>query len=244
MEIVERLKMIKIIKAQLIEEDGYIILENIIPENLIDNIIKKTNLLYPVRASSSNKKYAEKDKIKDLTDISVWWSQMVMDWPEVIEINEILLTYIKEYLPNTELYASDIVTIEEHSKWINPHIDTPHRFKKYNYDKRLLGVQAIVPLFNLDKNNGVTGLVPKSQKMDFNINFCYQGFYNDYFLKKCIQPIIGKGSVLFYNCRVLHSSMPNPSNKKRPALLLNYLDSNIIQDVKSIDNIWESNKGE
>ena len=96
-------------------------------------------------------------------------------------------------------------------------------------------------LFDLDKSTGVTGIVPRSQKQDFNINLCYQGFYNTWFLKNCIQPNLPKGSVLFYNCRVLHSSMPNDQTRPRPALLLNYLDGSIIKDIKNMDNIWESN---
>lgn len=233
--------MARIVKSQLTENTGYIVLEKIIPDHLVDSIVAKLDTLYPVRASSSTKKYAEKDDIKNLTDISVWWSQMVMDWPEVIEINNLIIDKVKEHLHNAEWYASDIVTIEKHSKWVNPHIDTPHRFKKYNYDRRLLGVQAIVSLFDLDKTTGVTGVVPRSQTQDFNINLCYQGFYNTWFMKNCVQPNLPKGSVLFYNCRVLHSSMPNEQNSPRPALLLNYLDGSIIEDVKTMDNIWASN---
>jgi ectoine hydroxylase-related dioxygenase (phytanoyl-CoA dioxygenase family) len=166
---------------------------------------------------------------------------MVMDWPEVIEINNILFKEVHSYLSDAEWYASDVVIIESHSKWVNPHVDTPHRFKKYNYDKRLLGIQAIVPFYDLTSKNGATGLIPKSQIVDFNINLCYQGMYDSWFIKNCIQPNVSKGSILFYNCRVLHSSMPNLQNKPRPALLLNYLDKSIVDDVKSMDNIWKSN---
>ena len=37
--------------------------------------------------------------------------------------------------------------------------------------------------------------------------------------------------------------MPNYSPKARPMLLLNYLNSDIVEDVKKIDNIWKSNNG-
>lgn len=230
-----------VVKHHLITGDGYIILEKLIPEELIDSILAKQDTLYPVRASSSNKKYAESDDIKTLPDISVWWSQFVMDWPEIKEIENILTPYILPHLPQAKCYSSDIVTINAGSSWINPHVDTPHRFKKYNFNKSLLGIQAIVALSDLDKTNGATGLVPKSQMVDYNIDFCYRGLYTEFFLKNCIQPTMPKGSVLFYNCRVLHSSMPNPTKINRPALLLNYLDGSIIEDVKSLDNIWISN---
>lgn len=231
------------IKTQLTEGNGYVVAENYIPHSLIDKITDRLHELHPVRASSSSKKYAEKEDIKTLPDIAVWWSQMVMDWPEVKEINELVIDKVKQHLPNAFWYASDIVTIEKNSKWVNPHVDTPHRFKKYNYNKNLLGVQAIISLFDLTTANGATGLVPNSQNVDFNINLCYEGFYNSWFLKNCVQPNLTKGSVLFYNCRVLHSSMPNPANTSRPALLLNYLDNDIVEDIKQIDNIWTSNNG-
>jgi hypothetical protein len=46
---------------------------------------------------------------------------------------------------------------------------------------------------------------------------------------------------LMYNCRVLHSSMPNNGQLERPALLFNYLYHSIIDEVSEIDNIWSSN---
>ncbi len=225
----------------LTEGEGYIFLENIIPNELIDSINSKLDTLYPVRASSSGKTYAEKDKIKDLPDISVWWSQMVMDWPEVQSINDILINRINKELDNAVLYASDIVTINGDSKWVNPHVDTPHRFKEWNMDDRLLGVQCIVSLQDTSPEDGTTGFVPNSHIPDWDIDLCYNGAYNKYFYDFCEQRFMPKGSVLMYNCRLLHSSMPNFSPKPRPMLLLNYLNGAIVEDVKKIDNIWSSN---
>ena len=93
----------------------------------------------------------------------------------------------------------------------------------------------------MDKDSASTGIVPHSQKIDHDINLCYRGHYNEWFLKNMIQPTLPKGCVLLYNCRLLHSSMPNPLGRPRPALLLNYLDSSIIEEVTKIDNVWTSN---
>ncbi len=227
-------------KNILINKEGFVIIENIIPDSLIDSIKDRLSELKPVRASSKNKIYAEHDKVKDLPDLAVWWSQMVMDWKEVQEIEKIIRPYMS-ILSNPTFYASDIVTIEKHSKWINPHVDTPHRFAQYNFVRDLLGIQCIVPLFDLDKNSGVTGLVPHSQTVDFEIHMCYKGYYDQWFMNNMVQPKLPKGSLLFYNCRILHSSMPNLTGIPRPALLLNYLDGSIIEDIKKIDNIWISN---
>lgn len=228
-------------KNILVEQDGYVILDDVIPHSILDSFASKLNELYPVRASSSNRTYAEKEEIKNLPDIAVWWSQLVTDYPEVTEIHNIVSKIAQECISNCTLYASDTVFIEPHSKWVNPHVDTPHRFDHYNKDKRLLGIQCILPLYDLDNTNGATGLVPQSQLKDFPIDMCYKGYYNGYFSRNCVQPVIKKGSVLMYNCRILHSSMPNPTDIKRPAILLNYLDGDIINEIKTIDNIWKSN---
>jgi ectoine hydroxylase-related dioxygenase (phytanoyl-CoA dioxygenase family) len=221
--------------------EGYIFLENTIPHDVIDSINSKLDTLYPVRASSSGKTYAEKNKIKDLPDICVWWSQMIMDWPEVKLINDLLIARISKELDNAVLYASDIVTINGDSKWVNPHVDTPHRFKEWNMDDRLLGVQCIVSLQDTSPEDGTTGFVPNSHIPDWDIDLCYNGAYNKYFYDFCEQRFMPKGSVLMYNCRLLHSSMPNFSPNPRPMLLLNYLNGDIVENVKKVDNIWSSN---
>lgn len=225
----------------LTEGEGYLFFESIISTDLIDSINNKLNTLRMVRASSSGKAYAEREKIKDLSDISVWWSQTVMDWPEVNLINDFLINRIGKELDNAVFYASDIVTINGDSKWVNPHVDTPHRFKQWNMDPRLLGVQCIVSLQDTTPEMGSTGFVPNSHEPDWDIDLCYNGAYNKYFYDFCEQKDMPKGSVLMYNCRLLHSSMPNYLPNPRPMLLLNYLNGDIVEDVKKVDNIWSSN---
>lgn len=226
----------------LIDGPGYVITDTIIGNEILTSIESKLDTLYPVRASSSSKQYAERDDIKNLSDISVWWSQSVLDWPEVQQIDYKINMYITKYLKDAVMYSSDIVTINAGSTWISPHIDTPNRFDKWNTDKRLLGVQVIIPLDKMGKDTAGTGIVPHSQKMDFDINKCYNGDMNVWFLQNYIQPDVFKGNVLIYNTRLLHSSMPNPTSKNRPVLLINYLHKDIIDEVRQVDNIWKSNE--
>ncbi len=227
--------------TELTDGEGYLFFEDIIPVELIDGINSKLHTLYPIRATSSGKRYEERENISKLADISYWWSQMVMDWPEVISINELLLPKISEQLNNAVWYTSDIITINGDSKLVNPHVDTPHRFKQWNMDPRLLGVQCIVSLQDTTPEMGTTGFVPNSHEPDWDINMCYNGAYNKYFWDFYEQRDMLKGSVLMYNARLLHSSMPNYLPKPRPMLLLNYLDGDIVEDVKKLDNIWSSN---
>lgn len=228
-------------KTILTEGEGYKILPSFVPRKLINDFKKRLNDLYPVRASSSNKVYAEKEKIKELPDISVWWSQLVTDFPESKAIIKLIQPLVTTHFSNLELYTNDVVFIKNDSIWVNPHIDTPNRFKKYNFDKRLLGIQCIVSLDHIDKNSASTGLVPYSQKRDFEIEKCYTGKYDRWFLENCIQPDMPPGSLLFYNSRLLHSSMPNPKNVERPALLYNFLDRSLVNEIKQLDSVWTSN---
>lgn len=229
------------LKEVITTGEGYKILESFIPEILIAGFKERLKDLYPVRASSSKKVYAERDDIKKLEDISVWWSQTVTDFPEVIKIRKIVEPLILHNFKNLSFYAADTVFIKPGSTWVNPHVDTPHRFSKWNFDKRLLGIQCIISLYDLDQNNGVTGIVPYSQKRDFDINQCYSGVYDNWFKNNVKQSKMPNGSLLLYNCRSLHSSMPNYSQVERPALLLNFLDYSIINEVVEIDNVWSSN---
>ncbi len=232
---------IEMIKETLTIKEGFVNLQNFIPSYLINAFNKRLNELNPVRASSSKKQYAEKENIKQLPDVSVWWSQIVDSWPELIKIRRIVDPLVMQNFTKFNFYVSDVVTIKSNSQWINPHVDTPHRFSKWNFDETLLGIQCIISLEDTTKENGSTGVVPFSQKRNFNINECYNGRFDRWFIENAVQPTMPKGSLLMYNCRVLHSSMPNMTDKDRPALLLNYLDNSIIDEIKSQDNVWSSN---
>ena len=104
-----------------------------------------------------------------------------MDWPEVESINDLLFPIISEHLENAVFYSSDIVTINGDSKWVNPHVDTPHRFKQWNTDTRLLGVQVIVSLQDTTPEMGATGYVPNSHEPDWDIDLCYNSAFYLYF---------------------------------------------------------------
>ena len=222
---------------------GFKLVTDVIPSDLIDSINNRKDELYPVRASSHKKQYAEGKDCKKLFGIAVWWSQLTDDWKEVKAIHNLILPEIQTHMPDAEFYASDIVTINGPSRWVGPHIDTPHRFAEYNQRENddILGIQVIIPLDSIDKHSGATGLVPYSHQKDWNIQDCYAGAYDNYFNNSAEQLEMPKGSILFYNTRLLHSTMPMHLPKKRSILLINYLRRDIIDVVKKIDNVWSSN---
>jgi sulfatase maturation enzyme AslB (radical SAM superfamily) len=228
------------------EGKGYDLAYDIIPTPLLDAVADKLDSCYPVRASTHKKQYAEAEDTKKLHGIAVWWSQLTDEWEEVQKINDIVFPKIQTHMPNAEFYASDIVTINGPSRWVGPHVDTPHRFERYNnmatdLNFELLGIQVIIPLETIDADSGATGLLPYSHRQDWNIQDCYDGHFDDMFKEEAVQHDMPKGSMLFYNTRLLHSTMPMHLPKKRSILLLNYLRRDIIKTVKKIDNVWTSN---
>jgi ectoine hydroxylase-related dioxygenase (phytanoyl-CoA dioxygenase family) len=229
------------IKSILTNQEGFIIHENYIPLLQIESLQNRVTELYPIRAVSSKNEYKENDEIKHLEDICVWWSQSLEKFNELKPIKQLVDNTIQQNFPTLVNYINDIVVINPNSRWINPHVDTPYRFDKWNKDSNLLGIQCIIPLTDVSEENGSTGIVPYSQKRNFEIKKCYEGTYNNWFLDNKIQPILSKGSLLMYNSRVLHSSMPNKTNIARYALLMNYIESSILNEVKTIDNVWKSN---
>ena len=74
---------------------GYDQILDIVPSHLIDSINSKKDMLYPVRASTHKKQYAEGNACKDLFGIAVWWSQITNDWHEVQQIDSIIYPEIK-----------------------------------------------------------------------------------------------------------------------------------------------------
>jgi ectoine hydroxylase-related dioxygenase (phytanoyl-CoA dioxygenase family) len=227
-------------RKKLIYGKGWLLKKSYIKDSLIDIFYDRIDRLGPRRAIDINKNYAEGAGILDLGKLAIWWSQQVLDWPEFQSIEKITFDLVRSILLDPRLYAADVVTIEPGSNIINPHVDTPHRFPEWNFDQRLLALQLIIPLHDIDSKSGSTGLVDQSQLENYPIDDCYQGKYNQSFLDLVKQPKMPKGSVLCYNARLLHSSMPNPSTRPRKALLIHYCESSIIKALRSIDNIWSS----
>lgn len=225
-------------RNKLANLEGWFVESALVTDEKIDQFNRRLDELVPQRALDIDKRYAEGVDIAQLNDVAVWWSQQVLDWNEFKSIEEFIRLQAVDLLDKPALYAADVVTIEPASRIINPHVDTPHRFAQWNFDRRLLAVQFIIALNHTDSENGSTGLVDYSHFDNFPIHYCYSGLYNEYFLKNFYQPSLPKGSVLCYNSRTLHSSMPNFTNDPRSVLLIQYCESDIVDQLRSIDNIW------
>jgi len=222
---------IKRIKLDLVSGPGFLVKDNVISTELIDKIAERMPELHPVRASNHNIKYVESDKVAQMTDMAVWWSQQ-LNWEEIHAINHIVSPIVKLHLETATLHQSNILCINPFTNWINPQIDTPHKFEAFNFDKRFLGIQVAIPIMKTESD--MIGVFSSSQKVNFDIGLCYKGYYTEWFKQNCTRPLIKPGSIIFYNTRTLHSSMPNKSARPCHLLLMTYVDSDTIEHINRI----------
>lgn len=224
--------------TELIGNQGYTVLENMVSSILIDGINKKVDLLVPHRAHGLNHKYYPKNKLSECTELGIWWSQQVTAWPEVTEISHTLLGLFQDVFDKPSVYVADIITNEPGNTFVKPHIDSPYRFDRWWGRDELLGVQCIIPLCEFTEENGGTGLLPGSHTKSWIVKDSYAGAYNEEFLAGVVQPEMAPGDVLAYHPRTLHSTMPNNTTVPRRALLIHITSEHMVSQLRQVDNIW------
>jgi ectoine hydroxylase-related dioxygenase (phytanoyl-CoA dioxygenase family) len=222
----------------LLETFGFVVVKNLLKPELISLLDNRHDELYATRAHASDNKYWPKNVIKDCPEFAYWWSQQLHDWAEVDAVSHVLVNYVKDLFDIPCVYVADIISNTPNNKYIKPHIDTPYRFDQWHDSKELLGVQCIVPLCKFTKANGGTGLLPESHTKNWIVKDSYSGVYNDLFMAGVYQPEMNPGDVLFYNPRVLHSTMPNSTDQTRRALLVHITNLEMVNQLKLVDNIW------
>ena len=218
---------------------GYDVFKNIVSVELIEAINKKTILLAPHRGHAMDHKYYPADKVAECKDLAVWWSQELSGWPEVQEITKQLINVIGPMFDDPDSYIADIITNEPGNTHIKPHIDSPYRFPKWWDEDELLGVQCILPLCEFTKENGGTGLLPKSHNTRWVVKDSYAGKYNEEFLAGVDQPKMSPGDALIYHPRTLHSTMPNNTDVPRRALLIHITSKEMARLLQAEDTIWQ-----
>lgn len=225
------------LKNRLLDQ-GYVVEHNFIDTGLINDINSKVSQLVPNRGHGVDNKYWPQDRVKDCPELALWWSQQLTDWVEVQEIGQLLINRVGILFDDPCIYVADVITNTTKNKYIKPHIDSPYRFDAWHENFELLGVQCIVPLCEFTRENGGTGLLPKSHIKNWIVKDSYKGLYNDEFLENVDQPHMNIGDVLIYHPRVLHSTMPNNSSQPRRALLVHVTSRRMAEQMKLVDNVF------
>lgn len=221
-----------------IKEQGYSVVRNIIDTRYIDDLNYLQNYLEPHRGHDYSAKYFPRNRLQEAGKLAIWWSQQIVDWDCIKQINRTLLELTQNWFDNNCIYVSDVITNEPGNQFVKPHIDSPYRFEKWHDTFELLGVQCIIPLCEFNKSNGGTGLYPGSHLKNWVVQDCYRGVYTEEFLANVIQPEMNPGDVLIYNPRVLHSTMPNNSDLVRRAVLTHITTRELAEEMKLVDNVY------
>ncbi len=164
-------------------------------------------------------------------ELDIWWAR-----DESLFVEDVLDRIAKlRHNPSLRLYGWDFVFAAPFAGVVNPHVDTPYRFTPWEGADSGLGEQFILALEDLDEFNGATGIVPNSQQYTWPIDQCYSGAYNEFFSANCEQPRVSEGSVLHYDSRALHSTMPNMTQNSRAVMVVNYVCDSVFDEVAALD---------
>lgn len=172
--------------------------------------------------------------------LALWWSQQISGSPAVQRIADLCMASIGGLFADPAVYASDcIVNTGANRHRVYPHIDTPYRFPQWERSRDLLAVQFLVPLVEFTVENGATAVVEHTHRYLWTVKDLYRGVYDQWFRDNCRQIQLKPGDILAYNPRLLHSTMPNLTDRDRAALLISVMDRSLISSVSAVDGTWQ-----
>jgi hypothetical protein len=172
-------------------------------------------------------------------DLALWWSGQVKHEDPVRPISDLCLDPCRSTFVRPVVYSADVIvnTAANRTK-VYPHQDTPYRFPQWSGCRELLAIQFLIPLSDFTKTNGATALVPGSYRYQWNIDQLYAAVYDQWFLDNLEQVTMQIGDILVYNPRLVHSTMPNLTDRDRRALLISIMDQQLSDTLIDVDNIW------
>lgn len=222
------------------EEDGFLIQERVFDDNTIDALSSYCDTLRPQRGHDKNKKWKgwkETDQLNDpySVDWAYYWTDDAVS-PEVDIVKNRLTPIADAVIGENKWtwYHVDFIVLYPGMNFIRPHIDTPYRFKEFKYTNQHLGLQFMVPLTDVNEMNGATGYVPNTHKYTIDSTSIDKS-WDTFFLDNYKQFVAPKGSIISWNPRLLHSTMPNHSNEIRKLLLLHASEHQTARRLRTVD---------
>jgi len=211
---------------------GYTVLRRWIPLPVLDEISRIK--LVPQRGKTAEGQYWKLPEAQP--ELALWWSQQISQHAAVRQVTDLCRSAIGTLFSEAKIYAADcIVNTGLNQHRVYPHIDTPYRFAAWQRSRDLLAVQFLVPLVEFTAENGATAIVEHSHRYLWDIKELYRGVYDQWFLDNHLQILMQPGDILAYNPRLVHSTMPNHTDKDRRALLISVMDQEIVTAVAAVD---------
>ncbi len=209
----------------------------------INELNEFAETINPERGHTKDKKWIGWNQIKDIEnpkteiDWAYYWTEQVQH-PIINEMKHTLAQYADAAFGehNWVWHVQDFIVLHPGMNFYRPHIDTPYRFPEFRYNQELLGLQFMVMMCDFNEHNGATGYVPGTHKYMFDPKSIqddksWDTFYADNYQ----QYTANAGSFVAWHPRLLHSTMPNKSNKIRRALLLHAAERTTSRRLSVID---------
>lgn len=225
-----------------ITNDGFVMLPNMINPDLLHQLQVHAFVQQPRNGQDTNNKwwhpvYGDVDEYNDAYSSIKWkhyWTpQIDLDKADCVnEVATLVSPIIDELLHNWRWWYMDYHVTNPGSDYIHAHVDTPHQFDEWSDPDEIVSVQTLVAIDDFTIDNGATALVHKSHKDVFHNTDIVEHKYDDYLKNNKTQFVAPAGSVLIYQARVLHSTMPNNSTMPRRALILNSIKDTVVPFMK------------
>ena len=145
-----------------------------------------------------------------------------------------LTAKVKEHLCTLEHYSQKIIKINETTEW-KTQIGFPHTIPQYNnllasdYKQDIMGVSIMVPM-----GHGATfNVVPGSHEKDWP-HADLKSETDIPLIDEFVEFQVPIGSAVMFNPRLLHSFAPRKFTQNYDILLINYVRSDIIDNLNSI----------
>ena len=224
-----------------ITKQGYTIIPDFVDNDTVNRLRELCDSLRPSRGFVKQAwTWANHNKLPWLYYYTV---QINNDNNDVQTLKDKIHDVCNEFIGPFDYRATDFIVNYPNSESINvrPHIDTPYRFKEFEGGHNL-ALQIALVIDEFTKENGGTGYVPGSHELKFEY---YKGdqqvnvekisnFWEHNHRQYCAKP----GTLILWDARMLHSTMPNYTDEKRRMLLINAVSQTIRDRVNELDPIW------
>jgi ectoine hydroxylase-related dioxygenase (phytanoyl-CoA dioxygenase family) len=226
-----------------INDIGFTVHQDVFDPNIIRELEEYAQTMPPERGHDKNMQWHGWQECEQLenpaTDIdwAYYWTHQI-EHPHLDKIKDSLKLCCDAAFGenNWNWHVQDFIVLHPGMNFYRPHIDTPYRFPEFRYSEELLGLQFMVMMCDFNEDNGATGYVPGTHKYFFDpVSVSNDRMWKTFFADNYRQYTAGAGSFVCWHPRLLHSTMPNRTDKIRRALLLHAAEKKTQRKLNVID---------
>tara|TARA_Y100001972_G_C7587947_1_gene294784 strand:+ start:164 stop:922 length:759 start_codon:yes stop_codon:yes gene_type:complete len=227
------------INVNHIKENGYTIIPNFLNDKEITELQNLCDTTPVYMGETWDKIWKANGKFDEYEH---WWSR-VRDHPLIMSIKQKIRPLADKCFGKDkyeQCYGGDFKVTNPGSNFMYCHFDTPYRHKRWanDFSEDILGMQFGIALDNFDDISGGTRILPGSHKKIYLREDMDSMKHDEEFLRDGITMELEPGGLFCYHSRIMHSPMPNKTQKPRRLLLLLHLSNtpSFIQELSKVED--------